>query len=370
MDKRAQYLIQILDKIGSPLMSAIIAASDNDNAEGDAQSMAEMLGKSVELSISMANIADLNDVENDSVRVALTALASPLIGALHRESKQTPGENDLKRIASALQAVLTFSENFTPDDDNTKRLETLETNGTPLDAHQMTLQYMYAFVPAVNAVGAFPFGQPEQKLIMEVASKITARAQNLRSGVLGDLPEAEQKPVDLAILKSLAVLYADCHNAETKRLSESGAENGGLDEVWRNFDLRVSMLEALAGGLLPGGPKIPVAAVPEDVSEPELEDEDEEIPKPPKAAPPKEEPKSAPPAGNPMAMFAKKPGGDDDKTDPPPPAAAPEDTPEPPATDPSEDSDETDTGSSSDDTSGSAKGSGGGSPMSFFKKSD
>ena len=374
MNQRAEYLIQVFEQIGSPLMRSILRTSEQDDPTQDAQKMAELLGKSVALSISMANMAELSSEGSDAVRVALAALACPLIGEMYNQNKQTPTDNDLNRITSALQAVLTFSENFTPEDDNTKRLKNLEARGVGSDAHQMSIQYMQAFVPAVSVIGAFSFGQPEQKLIMEVSARVTVKASNIRKAILGDVAEDEEKIIDLAILKSLVEIYAECHNTQTQRLSamneqdqaaDSQGTQSALKTVWETFDTRAAMLETLAKSLLPSGagagenngsiaPKTaieeaPVTSAPEaSATAPPVET----APSAP-AQPAENEDKPAP-AGNPMSMFAKPKNMEDAEVPteapsaPPPtaatetPAPAPEDAP--------------------------AKSATGGGPMSFFKK--
>lgn len=363
MDKRADYLIQVLEQIGSPLMSSIIATSDNGDAQSDAQTMASLLGKTVELGISMANMADLSSIENDSVRVALTGLASPLIAEMHAKNQHTPSDNDLKRVASALQAVLTFSENFTPDQDNTERLKALSASGSGADAHQITVQYMHAFLPAVNAVAAFPFGQPEQKLIMDVSSRLTAKASAMREALLGDVSDQQREAVDLAILKSLVDVYAKCHEAETKKLSAAGDEGqdsaAALQNVWKSFDIRAAMLEALAASLIPGGSASQSASTESPAPAQETVSP-VEAPAEPAPAQPVEESKTeaaaTPPSGNPMSMFAKP------KTDETPAQSSPAAQDSEPSNTPSEADDD-----SSGDTGGDSSGGG---PMSFFKKSD
>lgn len=351
-------------------MGSILRASDANDPTQDAQKMAALLSKSVELSISMANMAELSGVPGDSVRVALAALASRLVAEIHTKTKNPPSENDLSRITSALQAVLTFSENFTPDADNTERLKALEARGVGADAHQIGIQYLQAFIPAVNAIGEFAFGQPEQKLIMDVSSKLTAKASNIRQELIGDLPEDAAQAVDLAILKALVELYATAHAAETQHLRTVNPEEQNVEKslasVWSAFDTRAAMIEALAASLLPdankaGGsagtskaPSAPAAPVEAPPAEPPKTQEAAPAAPPP---PPAEKPATPPAGANPMAMFAK-PKSDDAPPPAPEPApeAAPESAPTPeaqPESAPAED-----------------KPASGGNPMSFFKKGD
>jgi len=164
MNQRAQYLIQILDKIGAPLLS--VAEGNADQAD-TATTVASLLGKVVEASIAMNDTLDLNatDAQDDSLRVALAAIAGSLVADQYKQKGKVPEAADLSRIQSALSAVLTFGDNFTLSDAHVARLENIKAKGAPVDAHQINIQYVDALIPVINAVSAFPFGQPEQKLI-------------------------------------------------------------------------------------------------------------------------------------------------------------------------------------------------------------
>lgn len=362
MDQRAEYLIQILEKIGSPLMTAITAKVADENGEESARTMAALLTRAVQASIDMANATELAAVgaQDDSLRVALAALASPLVASMFERNEEIPEDTDLKKITTSLQAVLSFAENFAPNPENTQRLNDLAATGQAVDAHQVNIQYIQALTPVINACGAFSFGQSEQKVVMEITSKLVARSSNVRAAMFGDLPEGDQKMVELALLRTLADVYAACHDAETQRLmtmsdedraSQPQAPGGGLalDHVWKAFDLRVAMLETLAENVLPsslgGQAPAPVAAAPVAPTEPPIAPVEQPAvatspPTPPAAteepqAPPppaQEQPATAPPAGaNPMAMFAA-PKTDSDETPPPAvPPAVTEAPPPPPA---------------------------------------
>ena len=70
-------------------------------------------------------------------------------------------------------------------------------------------------------------------------------------------PEAD-KEIDIAVLKALARLYAETHTAETKKIMKMDEhirlQNGSMltiDIVWRTFERKCAMLEALIEGLIP-----------------------------------------------------------------------------------------------------------------------
>lgn len=417
MDQRATYLVQILEAIGAPLMSAISqsGAQDADNPQADAQAMAALLAKTVEASIELGNIMDINPAEaqDDTLRVALAGLAGPLVAGQYAARSRMPESPELKKITSALQAVLTFSDNFTPTPDTVERLKNLQASGQVVDTYQTQIQYMQAFIPVIEVVAAFPFGQAEAKLIMDVSDRLVKRAVELRETLLpGVGDEATQKRAELALLRALALLYSACHRAETEKVTGMDADAQttalSIDPVWKAFDIRAAMLEALAAKMVPANPgsgqaggnkapdvqAAPVEAVAPPVA-PAAPPETAPAATPPPQTPPPQpvEPPPAPPTteappppvqpqnpdtaqgqGNPMAMFAK-PKTEEAQTPPPappqdtpvapPPAAPTESPPQAPVTPPPAE----DSGEQQGEQQGGQQGQGG-SPMSFFKKDE
>jgi hypothetical protein len=399
MNQRAAYLLQILEKIGAPLTSAVVGGSLSDTDA--AKTVAGLLGKAVQASIDLGQIMEINpaDAQDDSLRVALAGLAGPLVADVYRKKGSSPDDAEIKKITTSLQAVLTFADNFTPDAANTQRLEDLEARGQGVDAHQTTIQYIGALIPVVEAIAAFPFGQPEQKLIMDVTDRLVRRTAEMRETLLPGLPASDQKVAELGLLNALAKVYSACHLEETQKvmkMSEDARASGlSINPVWVSFDVRAGMLEALAGNLVPGSsastaaPSAPPPAQTQPPSAPIAPPSPPEVPAappiqeappppatpvapppPPAEAPP---PPAAPPAsGNPMSMFAKKPAEGEAAPLPPPvtpaappvpPAPPPAETvppPPPPEAPPAAEGEKGDEGKSSQ----------GGSPMSFFKKGD
>ena len=372
MDQRTQYLLQILETIGSPLIQAIVdAAPDKDgDLKIEAQAIAALLGKTVEASISLGDIMEINPAEaqDDTLRVALAGLAGPLIAGQYKKRGTVPESPDIKKVTGALQAVLTFSDNFSPTPETVERLKNLEAGGQMVDGYQSQIQYIQAFVPVVEAVAAFPFGQPEAKLVMDVSDRLVKKAVQLREALLPDQnDEALQKRAELALLKSLAALYASCHHEETRKATSQNNETpANIESVWSAFDMRAAMMESLAGNIVPeGGQKRatssgggispdanpsapPVAPVAETPPPPATETPPSAPPQAAPEAPPPQEPPQTPPAAaqppaqppadtpaagaNPMAMFAKPKadGAGSDGAATPPPVAPPSETPTPP----------------------------------------
>jgi hypothetical protein len=369
MSERTNYILQVLEKIGAPLMGAITDAAPADDPTAEAQTMAALLGKTVQASIDLGYTLETSAGQalDDSLRVALTALASPLVAGQYRRRASLPDDAALKKITSSLQAVLTFSENFAPNAENVVRLKDLEARGQLADQSQTLVQYVQAFIPVVEAIASFSFGQPEQKLITEVSDRLSKKSVEMRETLLPNLSEeSEQKRAELGILKALALVYSAAHRAETDKAIKNGdeARMAGLsmEPVWRAFDLRATMLEALTGTMVPTSqgtsskaPAAPAAAAPVQAAPPPI------FTAPP-AAPPPAAPPAAPPAGaNPLSMFAKK---DAEGAPPPPPVAPPPAAPPPEAQQPPPLPE-----SPPPAAPPSSEGQGGG-PMAFFKKSE
>lgn len=418
MNQRAQYLIQILEKIGAPLLGAVadvsarvekINAKDQDDlARQDAQRVAELLARSIQISIDLGQKMDLASMpdQGESFRLALAALAGDVVADQYRTIGRLPAEGDVARAVTAFEAVLTFSENFIPSPENIARLQQMRADGRSVDAQQTILQSVQAFLPVINAIGAFPFGQPEKKLIQDVSERLLATMFELTQKIFGNTLDETTRPfAELAILRALAALYAESHKAETRRLMGLSEElrmqqTMNLDPVWAAFETRAAMLEVLSLSLIPGangqqgaGSKAPSVTPPPvqqaqqtpppappvqqpmqqqsapaqppvqkpaifggaPTQPPAAPAQPVVAPPPPVSAPPAPPPvpPAAPPAGgNPLAMFAKKPAGE---TPPPAPPAPPPAAAAPPPSSPEE------TPPQQPPASG---------PMSFFKKSD
>ncbi|MBX2834864.1 MAG: hypothetical protein KTR28_07820 [Micavibrio sp.] len=332
MNKRAAYLLQMIDKIGSPLLRAVkevSAQSGEADMKRDAQMMAAMLGKTVQASIELGNVMEVNPAEegDDSLRVALAALAAPLMAGQLEKKKNIPDDADIKRIVASLQPVLTFSDNFTPTDSNIERMEKASADGGVVDINQSHIQYVRAFVPVAQALSKFSFGQNEQKLVIEITKRLTERAQTMRETLAPGLSGDEAKRIELGLLPAIAQIYADAHEREIIK----GGEAPSLDAVWAAFDMQVAFVEALSDSVMPaGGASVPApqeTAPVQDLSQAPIQQEassaqPQQTAPPPifQAQPQQTAPQQAPPSqpeqqqasgqaagGNPMSMFANKP---------------------------------------------------------------
>jgi hypothetical protein len=321
MNQRASFLIELLDKLGVPLMSAV--QSGTADADGvaisparDAELLAALLGQSVQLGLSVAGKLDLKEDQGDAdaVRLSLSAMAGRLVGDSYRQHGRLPGETETARMSRALEAVLTFADNFTPAAEHSARLRAIGTEKPLFDMAQSQIFYLSAMEPVLAAIAEFPFGQNETGLIQDTAEKLQQRAKSLREAMIGASAEGPESAfAELMILHSLARIYADCHRAETARLIAANNDTPpALDPVWKGFDLRLAMLESLLGSAVPDDETAPVAPAAPVQAPPQAAAPAQ--PAPAAVAP------SAPPAAGPMGFFAHKP---DDGAPPSAPPAAP-----------------------------------------------
>lgn len=303
MDPRTQFLLQLLQKLGAPLMAAVNAHSSEDaGGQKDAQVVAALLSESVKISISLSQAMNLktDDGDADAIRVALAAMAGGLVADSYKQTGRVPNENEGRRISKALESVIVFADNFAPAAEHAQRLQTLEGAPPFFDAVQTNIYTIHALLPAIAAIEEFSFGQSDTRLIQDVSDRMAAEAKKLQT----ELINGGNTMSELVVLQALGQIYAEAHRAETRRLRAAGDDQGtaSLDSVWRSFDRQIAMLEVLltsmAGGTVSssGG----TSRVKPSTSAPEAEAPAEQAP----AAPPQARPAAA--GGTPMSFFKKK----------------------------------------------------------------
>jgi hypothetical protein len=371
MSEKTDYFLQVLKAIGTPLMVPVLIHGDGKD-EDAAKEVAGLLAKTVQASIDLGPLVDIDTLgeRTDSVRVALAGLAAQMTGASYDRLGRMPADSDVKKMHDGLQAAISFSDNFTASPESVMRLETVAPNGAEVDTPQSVVQYLGCFVPVLKAVSTFSFGQPEAKLIGDIAARLTEKARDIGTLQLSTAYQDDAlRSIERGILHCLAQIYAASHEAEVKRLNQADRDNaakGGLDSVWKAFDTQVKMLEILVQMIVPGG-------VPVDIDETDStqgsESTDTKVPakvaeKPAQEVPPvASKPQADSPSmsgSGPMSFFKPKSDDEDEGAeapDPEPAKEAPVQQP-PKAAQPEQKKTAPPTGQT-------------GSPMSFFKpKSD
>lgn len=341
MVQSSKFTVQLLEKIGSPFTAAINchAVDSVESETQSAQIMAQLLGVATQMSTTLYNALNIKEeeIQFDSTRLALAALAAPLIADFYRQHKQIPTEEDIKRIGQSLEAVVSFGENFSPATDHQSRLQTIEHEGVFFDKEQPILLVLQAMVPVINAVEEFSFGQSQKKLVQDITARLEARAADIAKEV-GE----PDKLRELIVFKALAALYASCHREGTKRASSGDEATRGelsIDPIWESFETKVAMIEAVMGVKTQSSTW---------VDAPQADGSQQE-------AAPQETPASG---GGPMGFFKKPETAAEAPAETPvePPVEAKE-TPPPPAAVPAQEAPAEEAGASSPPSS----------PMGFFK---
>ena len=158
MTERSLLQIQILEKLGVPLVTASGGGMALEGPQ-TAERLAALLGRAVQSALALAKAMDIadNDPQADSVKLGLAAISSSLIAGHYRQTGKVPDENDLKRLSGALETMLSYSDSFLPV---AARLRALEPIAFPVEELLIALRTSIALVPVAMAIWAFPFGCP------------------------------------------------------------------------------------------------------------------------------------------------------------------------------------------------------------------
>lgn len=270
MDTKATFLLQVLEKLAAPMVAAISEVSvrqsliPNPAQPGamrpEAEQVAGLLTKSTQLSIGLSSLIDmkLEEREADSLRLALTSLASPLMSNVYRLAGRPPEDAEIQRITDAMAAVVTYSDSYHAAADANVRMAQIDADFFPSDESQVSILYMSALLPVVNSIMAYSFGQPEKKLVQEVTERLVRESKFLRAKMFPNVPEGQMAAkADLALLRMAALIYSQCHFAEMAKLmaTEDQVRQGmapTMTTLWQSFILRMQMLEVLGDALVPG----------------------------------------------------------------------------------------------------------------------
>lgn len=244
---RTDFLLQLLQKVGSPLTAATVRHSSG-NPQDDARVLATMLSESVKISIGLSQALNLKteDGDADAIRVALAKLSAGLVAESYAQTGRIPGDGESTKITKLLESVIVFSANFAPSEEHTKRLKMLDSTPPFFDPVQINLYVMNALLPVLSAVAEFSFGQPETKLVADIAARLQTESKQVLS-TLGNV-----NPVDeLVALQALSNLYASVHKSHVAAFKQtSGDAAPSIEQVWKEFSLRRAMVDVLLGATL------------------------------------------------------------------------------------------------------------------------
>lgn len=336
MDPRSAYRLQVMEKLGGPLLASLPSGMD---AEKSAETVAALVAKSVQAGLALGNAMKLTDTDGDidSIRLSLAAIAAPLLAQSYKDTGRLPDDAMVEQLVKGLEAALVFSENFTPAQEHTARLKSLHNPLPVIDTTQIAMLSLNALAPIVVSLQQFSFGQSAPALVKDVGERLQNTAKGLADAIAAQGGAGDKSFAQLLVLRALAELFAAAHKHVTG--AHQGDAAPSIDAVYAAFDEQVAMMYALSGAAVPGMATAMNAA---PVASP-----------PPAAQLQQTAPAQAPATGgSPMGFFKK--GGDAPAATAPAPDVAPAQTHQ-------------EEGGSGETSSSSGSSSGGG-PMSFFKK--
>lgn len=264
--QQTEYFLQIFKTIGAPLVGAALSRVQDgqDAPKAVAQTVAELLTKSVQLGIDIGAIVELEKQGDkaESARIATTGMAGDMLGGFYALQGRLPEAADMQRITEGLRAVKEFSATFEASADATLRLESIKAKGQAVDALQSQIQVLSAFVPVIEALTNFPLGVDPKADMQSIAQTLTQRVTPIAQSLTPSDPDSIMAR---GLMVGAANLYAQCHEA-------IGAQSAGqpLDsaKIWQRFDTQLQILEALAQSIVSDGAPAPSAASASPVSPP------------------------------------------------------------------------------------------------------
>ena len=380
MQQQNDIAIYILEHLGLSLMqaSSVLNAQDKKaDAEACANIMAKLLSSAVQLGMAYSgkmNVPSDPD-KGEVIRFKLTSIAAEALLGRVSLTKKEPVDADIDMLKAASDSLLAFSENFSLNERSHEVLKSLELG--LFSADELSYLHMVeAMLPVVEVVGGKPLEGDATQLVQQISDRLKADSQTLVKGldVQDDTGLAGQKAFSI-LAKVFATSYRD-----------AVSQKQNLESVWMAYatqkDLALVLLKYLVTGQTQAAPQpqetvqspqapvqeTPPASVapsqpPQQVQQPPAQESVQESAQSP-APPPAESASGAP------SIFGNPTGDTGQAVSPPPqqPEAPQQPVesapPPPPPPQQQEESPEQQT------QEGSSESGEGGSPLSFFKKSD
>lgn len=255
MIRDVSYTIQVLENIGLPLLCANIRAHTPRDSE--VLRLREMLDRSVQLTRRF----DKSPLKQSSTpgKMKLAAIASKTIAATYEADGTIPEEGDLPHLLNKIEFILDHMENTDIRDAlSSDQEQNPDEENPPSSPLLAVIPRIEAFIPILQAAAEFSYGLNESKLIQMISDRLHTETNSLSLKLFGNLPDDLEDSAHTAVLRILAALYAETHRAETRNIMQMSEkarlENGSqltIDIVWRAFEKKIAMLEALTQGLIP-----------------------------------------------------------------------------------------------------------------------
>lgn len=254
--EQSTFLSSIMPEIGLPLVRTIIENCPSSDEQTITQEMEKLLAQTIRNNDYIKDALGINDKshENSDLYLMLSSLSSKIIASHYKRTKTPPTDKNLKQITGAINALLTFSENYTPIISLMDAYPENANKPSLSPKHTTDLIYISIFLPLINAVSTFSFGLNPSRMIQNVSEKMNIRTAQIRSHLLGDsLNDNDRKTAEIRIIKTLIDLYSSCYMQEIDRITklsqpEQHAQDNTqqIEHIWALFENRVSLLFGLA----------------------------------------------------------------------------------------------------------------------------
>lgn len=274
MDKKSLYDLNIIEKMGTPLINAVIRGSFSEGGginESDVSKIADLLNSTVKLAQNLSgSFKPENEQDVDAIRTAVACLISPILGEHYTRTGNDFSDDDLAKYQQIFEKILSFSDNLAEAKEAAnKRISLVNpdalgiSNAVLYDDEQIALQTIEAFLPVVEEISSYSFGLEPRALLSEIIDKIKSQSKIATKALFGKLTDDGAKQLaELGIIRSLAEIYAASHAAEKKRIEALGEEEQealindqgevSLNTLWDGFNQRYSLIITLAKSLKSG----------------------------------------------------------------------------------------------------------------------
>lgn len=341
MDLRTLYSIKVFEKIGAPIINALLEKHNTQDADlsvDQAQEMAQLLNVCVKLSNDLSKKFDIHTPEDgDAIKLSLASIVSGFMAKSFLQSGDVPKDKELDIYTKHLETLLNLVGKFEISQDSAnRRLRLVEsdplavTGRTLYDADQIVLKAMDALMPIAEAISATHQGDGHDDIINSIMQALEKRVQSIRQDLYKDVSnESDQSLIELGITRTLVKLYAQSHLKiyEQYKDDEDVLYEEVVKEIWRDADLRISVVVSLTKKIIGLEETVPPQSGVEEKSvkkeenkkSPVIEPVKEETSEPDEVEALEEEVEDEKPA-SPMSFFKKGDGkqkimGEKDKTD-------------------------------------------------------
>ena len=245
-----QRRLQVFRHIAAPLMAAVAGAPASHpemdvSVESMAAALAQLMDVTVELDRRIVASLDLAS-EDTSARWHVAGSVADLVSSYYLSTGTILlPDSAAPMVATVQQALLEMPDFGTPDED--------------AEAVPEAVRTLKALAPALIAIARFSFGRNALELTREVSSRLLSLAAEIASRISGLEGEAlRRSALYTAVLEVAGDFYRYSHFFEMERLMQMPPEERKayvaehnrkipIEPVWELLELRLAMLEAVAG---------------------------------------------------------------------------------------------------------------------------